>query len=81
MCSDERIELKFGIHIQGMILYQFNAKNFVKLKKIFFSLPSSAGPYLRKKTARFRKTKPSVSIVAWGRIIWQSGFGFREWHF
>ena len=38
MCSNERIELKFGIHIQGMILYQFHAKNFVELNKKIFSL-------------------------------------------
>jgi len=31
--SNESIELKFDMHIQGMILYQFHAKHFVGLKK------------------------------------------------
>ena len=39
MCSNEPIELKFGMYIQGMILYhRFHAKHFVELKKKFFSL-------------------------------------------
>jgi len=38
MYFNERIELKFGIHIQGMILYQFHAKHFVELRKKIFLL-------------------------------------------